>query len=239
MEKAKNAANPKGIHSGHRSHMRERFLKTGFDGFQQHEIAEMLLYYPIMQKDTNPLAHLLIDRFGSVDGILRASEGELRSVQGMTNGAVFFIMFLREVYTHISAQHGFGVDLSAPAARREYFEKLYALERNEIVYAAFLNSEGYLISLERIGSGHPTATEFDIRLLTKLAYDTGSNHIVLAHNHPSSSADLSSADIQTTHRLESILHTSSIRLLDHIVVGCDRSISMVESGLDDLGSFLF
>ena len=225
----------KGIHDGHRAKMRSRFRKTGLESFQPHEIAEMMMYYPIPRKDTNPLGHLLIDRFGSVHGILRATEGELRMVQGMTENAITFVMFLRELYKDIVLEQETGADLSQPEARCRFFQELYASDRSEIVYAAFLDSCGNLIACERIGAGHPTATTFNIRTLTKLSIDLGSNHVILAHNHPTSLAEPSSADCMTTRKLLSILETNSIRLVDHIIVGRGNAISMAAT--DTVGLF--
>lgn len=71
------------IHSGHRARMRSRYRETGLTGFQTHEVLELILYAAIPQRDVNPLAHALIDRFGSLDAVLSASEEELRQVPGV------------------------------------------------------------------------------------------------------------------------------------------------------------
>ncbi|MBQ2956068.1 MAG: hypothetical protein IJE08_06360 [Clostridia bacterium] len=70
-------------HAGHRARMRARYYQTGLNGFQPHEVIELILYAAIPKKDVNPLAHALIDRFGSVSGVLSASEEELMSVPGV------------------------------------------------------------------------------------------------------------------------------------------------------------
>lgn len=71
------------IHTGHRARMRSRFFETGLDGFQPHEILEMLLFCVIPKRDVNPLAHALLDEFGSVDAVLSASSEELSRVPGI------------------------------------------------------------------------------------------------------------------------------------------------------------
>lgn len=71
------------IHAGHRTRMRSRFFETGLDGFQPHEILEMLLFCVIPKRDVNPLAHALLDEFGSVDAVLSASPEELARVSGV------------------------------------------------------------------------------------------------------------------------------------------------------------
>ena len=70
-------------HSGHRNRLRQRVLSGGFEGLQPHEIIEFLLYYAIPRQDVNELAHALIRRFGSVQGVLDADPEELGAVKGV------------------------------------------------------------------------------------------------------------------------------------------------------------
>ncbi len=68
------------IHDGHRERMRERFLQTGFEGMEDHEALELLLYYFFPRINTNPIAHRLIDTFGSF--LWRALRKPQRSRKG-------------------------------------------------------------------------------------------------------------------------------------------------------------
>lgn len=58
------------MHDGHRKRMRERFRKEGLEGFAPHEVLELLLFYARARGDVNPLAHRLLDTFGSLSGVL-------------------------------------------------------------------------------------------------------------------------------------------------------------------------
>lgn len=71
------------IHSGHRTRMREKYLRGGADAFETHELLEMLLYHVVSYRDTNPTAKYLFLAFGSIDGILSASPEELMRVPGV------------------------------------------------------------------------------------------------------------------------------------------------------------
>lgn len=71
------------VHEGHRQRKKEQFREHGLDAFADHEALELLLYYAIPRQDTNPIAHRLIERFGSLEGVfsapgLRAAEGRGR-----------------------------------------------------------------------------------------------------------------------------------------------------------------
>lgn len=71
------------LHKGHRKRVRDRFLKERLEGFEPHQVIELLLFFSIPRRDTNPAAHRLINRFGSVDGVLKADKEELVEVEGI------------------------------------------------------------------------------------------------------------------------------------------------------------
>lgn len=87
-----------GVHDGHRARMRDRIRKGGIGSFQQHEILEYLLFSFVPRKDTNEIAHALIDRFSSLSGVLNASEEDLAKVSGMTQNAALFLATLPDVF---------------------------------------------------------------------------------------------------------------------------------------------
>ena len=95
------------IHDGHRDRMRERFSKTGFEGMQEHEILEMLLYYSVPRRDTNPIAHNLIDRFGSLAGVLEAKEEQLLLVDGITQNSATLIKMILPMFHHTQKRFRF------------------------------------------------------------------------------------------------------------------------------------
>lgn len=70
-------------HKGHRQRMRERVQNYGLDSLAEHEALEYVLYLTNAQKDTNGIAHDLIDRFGDFAAVLEASEEELCTVEGV------------------------------------------------------------------------------------------------------------------------------------------------------------
>ncbi len=77
-----------GIHDGHREKMRNRFLTAGLDAFADHEALELLLYYAIPRRDTNPTAHALMERYGSLSAVLEAPAEDLRKVEGVGESAL-------------------------------------------------------------------------------------------------------------------------------------------------------
>ncbi|MBO2528099.1 MAG: hypothetical protein CW335_08050, partial [Clostridiales bacterium] len=70
------------VHDGHRSRKKEQFRNHGLDAFADHEVLELLLYYAVPRRDTNPIAHRLMERFGSLDAVFSAPIEELEKVEG-------------------------------------------------------------------------------------------------------------------------------------------------------------
>lgn len=92
----------KTVHAGHRARMRERFMKEGLSGFSEHEVLELLLMFAIPQRDVNPLAHRLIDRFGSLSAVLESSPAELTRVDGVGENAAALLSLMPQLMGYIS-----------------------------------------------------------------------------------------------------------------------------------------
>ena len=86
-----------GIHSGHRERMKQRFRETGFDGFSDVNALELLLFYAIPRQDTNPIAHALLDRFGSFHGVIDAHYEDLLKVNGVGENTALFLKMIPAV----------------------------------------------------------------------------------------------------------------------------------------------
>lgn len=96
-----------GVHAGHRQRVRRRFLQTGLDSFEDYQVLELLLFYAVPRRDVNETAHLLINRFGSLSGVLDAPEEELCEIPGVGPGVAQFLNLIPEIMvqmTHLSDQ---------------------------------------------------------------------------------------------------------------------------------------
>ena len=91
-----------GLHAGHRARVRQRFLTDGLDSFQDHEVLEFLLFYAVPRRDVNEMAHMLIDRFGSLPGVLDATEEELCTIPGVGPHIAHFLNLIPEVMVQLS-----------------------------------------------------------------------------------------------------------------------------------------
>ena len=83
-----------GVHDGHRERMRERFRGHGLDNFNDINALELLLFYAAPRRDTNGMAHALLEKFGSLSAVLEANEQELLTVPGIGENAVTLLRLI-------------------------------------------------------------------------------------------------------------------------------------------------
>ena len=219
------------IHDGHRQRLKDRFCKEGLDHFEEHQVLELLLFYCIPRIDTNPVAHALLNRFGSLSQVLEAPVEELKKVPGIGENAAVFLSLItaagRYYQVNCAART---VILTSVDACGKYLLPLFYGRRNEIVYLLCLDAKCKVLCCKEIGEGSVNSAGVPIRRIVETALAANATSVVLAHNHPSGVAVPSDADIQTTRRVAIALDAVEIGLIDHIVVADADFVSMAQSG---------
>lgn len=221
-----------GIHDGHREKMRRRFCESGLDGFADHEALELMLYYAIPRRDTNELAHRLMERYGSLAAVLAAPVEDLQRVDGIGENAAIFLKlvpaFCRKAKLSSAGQD---VILNSTEKAGAYLVERFAGERNEVIYQLCLDRKGKLLSCKRLSEGGADNANLNVRRLVENALLASASAVILAHNHPSGIALPSREDYSTTRQVQEALRTVGIPLVDHIIVAEDDFVSMADSGI--------
>ena len=219
------------IHDQHRQRLRERYLQQGLDGFTEFQILELLLFYVIPRRDTNPIAHGLIDRFGSLSKVLEAPASKLMEVEGVGPGAAVFLKLVKDVgraYDVSKARNE--VIVRSIADCGEYLKPHFRDRKNEVIFLLSLDAKLKVLNCRQVGEGSVNYASIPIRRVVEMALEDGASTVILAHNHPSGLAVPSGDDIQATRRLAAALSAVEITLADHFVVADDEYVSMVQSG---------
>lgn len=219
-----------GIHDGHRDKMRRRFLSTGLDGFADHEALELLLYYAIPRRDTNPIAHALIERYGSLSAVLAAPVEDLRKVEGIGESAAILLKIVPQISRKASLAAAGETVMNTADQAGEYLLELFAGAGREMLYQLCLDQKGKLLACKQLSEGSANSTELNIRRMVENAILTSASGVILSHNHPSGIALPSQDDFSTTEQARSALATIGVRLLDHIIVADGDFVSMADSG---------
>ncbi len=219
------------IHQGHRQRLKERFRAEGLDNFSDVQVLELLLFYAIPQRDTNPIAHALLDHFGSLSQVMHASVEELEKVSGIKDNAATLIKLVTEVVRYSGVDEMMHMKiLSTIEECGEYLKSFLCHRRNETVFLLCLDAKCKVLCCKEIGEGSINSANVPIRRIVETALGANASSVVLAHNHPSGIAVPSAEDIQTTMRLARALSTVEIALVDHIIVADDDYVSLVQSG---------
>lgn len=217
----KHTSESENVHSGHRSRLRERFLKEGLDNFEKHNALELLLFYSIPQKDTNKLAHKLIDTFGSLSEVFDASYDDLCSVKGVGPNTATLIKLMPELFRkyEVDKLNKESVFLNDSELAAEYACKFFKGMTEEKLYLICLDSRCRLISFDLMSEGTMKSTPLNARLIIETAFKNKATSLILVHNHPTGITAPSKSDVNATANLAYVLKQSGLRLDDHIIVG--------------------
>ena len=219
-------------HDGHRQRLRERFMAEGLDNFTQEQVLELLLFYAIPQRDTNVIAHNLINRFGSLSQVIDAPVKELMKVPGIGESAAVLLHLISETsrYYQINRMMHEKV-LNTMEKCAQYLIPHFVGRRNETVFLLCLDAKCKLLCCREISEGTVNAAGVSVRKVVEAALAVNATSVIMAHNHPSGVAVPSAEDVLTTQRIAEALRTVDIILADHIIVSDDDYVSIRQSKL--------
>lgn len=219
------------IHKGHRERLKNRFLENGLDRFTDIQVLELLLFYVIPRRDTNPIAHALLNRFGSLAQVLEASVEELKKVDGIGQEAAAFLHLIPEAGRYYMVDKTMQSKVLRTIEQcGEYLMPFFFGRKEETVFLLCLDAKCKVLCCKEVGEGSVNSAGLSIRKIVETALAANATSVVLAHNHPSGIAIPSTDDKQTTRQLAVALRAVDIHLVDHIVVADDDYVSMVMSG---------
>ncbi|MBQ2677118.1 MAG: DNA repair protein RadC [Clostridia bacterium] len=210
--------------------MRDKYLKSGFDAVPPHEMLEMLLYATNSRCDTNPIAHNLINTFGSFSAVLDAPFEELCKVDGVGESTAFLIKLIpASARVYLEDGQRVGMLIRSHEQAFEYLRAKYVDKTDEMPSALFLDNKGKLLAWDKIGSGSLTSADISVRKLVELSIRYQATAVILCHNHPSGVAIPSRGDCITTKNIIDALKLINVRLVDHLILASDDYVSMAES----------
>lgn len=219
------------IHEGHRKRMKERFMKSGLDDFAPHNVLEFLLFYSIPRGDTNPIAHRLIDAFGSLSGVFDATPEELMKVSGVGESTAILISmipqmarkYLEDKADAVNVMGGCG-DIGA------YFLPKFVGRTNEALMMVSIDNKNKVISCSVVAEGTVDSAKVSRRKVMEEAMKVKATRVILAHNHPRGVAVPSAEDVAMTREIGRLFAQVGIELVDHIIIADDDYVSMAASG---------
>ena len=219
-------------HDGHRQRLKQQFLREGLDNFTDIQALELILFHCIPRRDTNPIAHALIDHFGRLSQVLEAPVEQLQKVEGVGPATAAFLHLILESgrFYQVSRSRQAKV-LPSLEKCGEYLVSFFYGRREENVYLLCLDAKCMVLCCKKVGEGSVNSAGVSLRKIVEIALGANASAVVLAHNHPSGLAIPSDEDVQTTLKVAAALRAVEIQLADHIVVADNDYVSLVQSGL--------
>lgn len=211
---------------------REKLLARGPQALADAELLALLLRTGIQGQPVLQLAQQLLDDFGGFSGLLHAGVADLARVKGLGPAKRAEIDAVLEIARRSLLQElAQRPVFDAPEAVKQYLRLKLAALGHEVFAVLFLDAQHRLIAMEEMFRGSLTQTSVYPREVVKRGLDLGAAAVILAHNHPSGTAEPSRADELMTQGLRSAQALVDMRVLDHFVVGSAEVISMAERGL--------
>ena len=219
------------IHKGHRERLKRQFLDNGLDGFTDVQALELLLFYAIARKDTNTIAHGLLDHFGSLSQVLEAPMEELEKIPGISTHSAGLLHLVTELSRRYQVDRARkSVVLASVDKIGAYLTPFFFGRKKETVFLLCMDAKCKVLCCKEIGEGGINSAAVSPRKVVETALAAGATTVVLAHNHPSGVAVPSLEDVQTTKRVAAALETVEIHLADHVIVADGDFVSMAQSG---------
>lgn len=219
------------LHDGHRDRLRKRYLEEGLDHFTEVQVLELMLFYSIPRKDTNELAHRLLDRFGSLSQVLDTRPEDLMQVEGIGENAALFISLFPSVARYYDTNQAQRMTILKDVDEcGQYLLGYFKNRTNETVFLLCLDAKRKVLCCQMVGEGSVNSAGVPIRRIVEMALAANATTVVLAHNHPSGLALPSREDVMTTRRLAAALDGVDVILADHLVIADGEFVSMVQSG---------
>ncbi len=227
---------PAHSHGGHRDRVKKMILKKGFSHLYDHELLEILLFYAIPRRDTNPIAHELIEQFGSLGGVLEADVNRISACNGMGESSALLLKAVFEClvrYVSNSEEPVYRYDKLDKVTK--YLCNYYVGVTDEQSIAMLFDNKMKLLDVISLGAGSVNASPVDLYRIVEAVMKKHAAGVILAHNHPDGLMMPSMEDNMVTRKIYDFLKQMSIPLIEHIIISGKQAYPMIHySGFYDV-----
>jgi len=217
---------------GHHKRLRERFIKSGLDGFHDYEVLELLLNYVFPNRDTKPIAKDLLAKFKTLAGVFSADPQELQEIKWVGERTAVYLRLLNDTLGFVFEERARNeeVQFTKTAQLFEYFKATIGTKKNEVMRAVYLDSQNRRIHAENLSEGTVAEAVAFPRKIVEGALKYHAVSVIIAHNHPGGVAEPSDNDDKITEQIKDALQTVGISLQDHMIVAGDEYFSYRQTG---------
>jgi DNA repair protein RadC len=217
---------------GHRKRLLEKFTTAGIEALHDYEALELLLTFVIRRQDVKRQAKVLLEKFGSVKGIMDAESDDLRTVPGIGDRSAILFKLIKEISSLYLKQKAMEKkQVSCTTELLDFCRTKMGGKKDEEFCVIYLDAQNQIIEFETVQKGIVNQAVVYPRQVLESALKKKATAIILAHNHPSGHVRPSDADIRLTKTIQETAKVLDILVHDHIIIGEDRFFSFREEGL--------
>lgn len=220
----------KDIHCGHRERFRKRFIEVGVSGFQSHELIELMLFYVIPVLNTNETAHRLIDRFGSISGIMNANIDELKQVDGIGDNSAMFIKFMADVCRSYAFSVHHNTKFSSSDDIEKYISDYFTKSESEVCIFLNVSPQFELLDVISLPMGDIGDNIYSARNLAEITIRHSLRKIIIGQNHFGKMPVPNNKDYKLLKIITETLTPLGVEVYDFITYGMTRTFSMRKNG---------
>ena len=228
-EQNKKTKSSSAIHKGHRERM-DKKVELGLENLPEHEQLEWILYLTIHLKDTNKIAHELLDKFGTLQGVFSASEAELRKVNGVDHRTAMLLTYMNDLAGLVMRSWQNSKSLEDDKHMLEYVKSYFVGKNIECVYMFILDASCRVKSVVKLSEGICDEAPMYYQAVSRIAITNNAHSVIIAHNHPSGTCKPSSADEYVVKNVAAALGAVGVKLHDSIIVTDGDCYSMKKAG---------
>ncbi len=233
------AQNRTPLHSGHRERLRKKVLEHGIDVLESHEVLELLLFYSIPRRNTNGIAHEILDKFETLPGVLEAAQGPLKQIPGVSEKTVFLLHYLDELWNLLEDPNRRPPPVKLNTVERwtGYFQRLLYQQTSNLVLLAYLDQSCCLLGQQVIweGKGVPfKESQTDYRNLIRQVLTKNAAYALLVRHQARSAAGILPQDRELVQDLQATLNNLGVVLMDYLILGTNfssYSVLLSQNGL--------
>ncbi|MFC1997241.1 DNA repair protein RadC [Chloroflexota bacterium] len=211
---------------------RERLARLGAQSLSNAELLAILLRVGVPGENAVQVGQRLLQTFGGISGLHRASFDEVCAQHGLAEAKTAQIKAAIELgrrMTLESPEERPSVNSPADAAALVQYE-MSALEQEEL-RVILLNTRNRVQKIETIYRGSLNTSQVRVGEIFKAAIRVNVAAIIVVHNHPSGDPTPSPDDLAITRAIVEAGKLLDVQVLDHLVIGQGRFISLKERGL--------
>lgn len=214
-------------HVGHRQRVKNKFLKSDHEKYEDYELLELLLFHVIPRRDVKPLAKKLLRCFSSIKALVACDICNLLEVEGTNKNIYVILALIKELSRRMLLDNDVKKEniLSAWSAVVDYLKSHMGNNAVEQFRILFLNKKNVLIADEVQTLGTIDQTAIYPREVIRKSLFYGAGALILVHNHPSGNPKPSKADIELTKIIVKACAPFDISVHDHVIIGKNKIFS--------------